>query len=167
MSPRRLANALAAALLFAATLAGNGASAFTLEEFRFDDPTQEQQFRDLTGKLRCLVCQNESLAASQSDLAQDLRKEVYGMMKEGKDQDAIVAFLVERYGDFVLYEPPFKPSTYLLWIGPFLLVALGGFFLLRALMRKKTEPEQSLSEAEQLRIDQLLAAGGDSEDSAK
>jgi cytochrome c-type biogenesis protein CcmH len=113
------------------------------------------------------VCQNESLAASQSDVAQDLRMKVYGMMKEGKDRDAIVAFLVDRYGDFVLYQPPFKPSTYLLWIGPFLLVGLGGFFLLRALMRKKAEPEQGVSAAEQARIDQLLATGGDFKDPAK
>jgi cytochrome c-type biogenesis protein CcmH len=167
MTYRRLSTALAAGLLLAAALAGSRASAYTLEEFQFDNPAQEQQFRELTGKLRCLVCQNESLAASQSDVAQDLRMKVYGMMRDGKDQDAIIAFLVDRYGDFVLYQPPFKPSTYLLWIGPFLLVGLGGFFLLRALMRKKTEPEQSLSAAEHARIDQLLAAGGDSKDPAK
>jgi cytochrome c-type biogenesis protein CcmH len=165
MSLRRLPIVLAASLLLA--LAASGARAFTLEEFRFDNPAQEQEFRELTGKLRCLVCQNESLAASQADVAQDLRVKVYGMMKEGQDQDAIVAFLVDRYGDFVLYEPPFKPSTYLLWIGPFLLVALGGLFLLRALMRKKTEPEQDLSAAEHARIDQLLAAGEDAKDPAK
>jgi cytochrome c-type biogenesis protein CcmH len=113
------------------------------------------------------VCQNESLAGSQADLAQDLRQEVYDMMKAGKDRDEIVAFLVERYGDFVLYEPPFKPSTYLLWIGPFLLVGLGGFFLLRALRRKETEPEQGLSADQQARIDQLLAPGGDSQNPSK
>ncbi len=165
---RRQPTALAAALLLAATLAAaTGASAFTLEEFRFENPAQEQEFRELTGKLRCLVCQNESLAASQSDVAQDLRLKVYGMMKEGKDKDAIIAYLVDRYGDFVLYEPPFKPSTYLLWIGPFLLILLGGFFLLRALMRKKSVPEQGLNAAEQARIDQLLAAGEDAKDPAK
>jgi cytochrome c-type biogenesis protein CcmH len=167
MSTRRLPTALAASLLLAASLVGGAASAFTLEEFQFDNPAQEQAFRDLTGKLRCLVCQNESLAASQADLAQDLRKEVFAMMKSGKSQDEIIAFLVARYGDFVLYEPPFKPSTYLLWIGPFLLIGVGGFFLLRTLQRKKTEPEQDMSAAERARIDQLLAAGGDSQDSAK
>jgi cytochrome c-type biogenesis protein CcmH len=167
MSLRRLSTALAASLLLAASLAGTGVGAYTLDEFQFDSPAQEQQFRDLTGKLRCLVCQNESLAASQADLAQDLRKEVFAMMKAGKSQDEIVAFLVARYGDFVLYEPPFKPSTYLLWIGPFLLLGVGAFFLLRALQRKKSEPEQDLSAAEQTRIDQLLAAVSDPKDSAK
>ena len=83
MTFRRLSTALAACLLLAAALAGSRASAYTLEEFQFDNPAQEQQFRELTGKLRCLVCQNESLAASQSDVAQDLRMKVYGMMRGG------------------------------------------------------------------------------------
>lgn len=168
MTSNRLTSALAASVLVAASLLASAAQAYTLEEFQFDSPIQERQFRELTGKLRCLVCQNESLAASQSDLAQDLRKEVYGMMKAGKSQAEIMAFLVDRYGDFVLYEPPFKPSTYLLWIGPFLLVGLGGVFLVRAIRRKKTEPEQALSADEQARIDQLLAAaGGDSQNPTK
>lgn len=166
MSLRRL-SATPAALLLAAALAGGGACAFTLEEFQFASPEQELAFRELTGKLRCLVCQNESLAASQADLAQDLRLEVYGMMQAGKDQDEIVDFLVERYGDFVLYEPPFKPSTYLLWLGPFLLLGAGGYFLARAIRRKETAPEPALSEADQARIDQLLAAGSDRQDAAK
>jgi len=165
MSPRR--RPIAASLLLAASLAGSLAGAFTLEEFKFDSPAQEQEFRELTGKLRCLVCQNESLAASQADVAQDLRKKVYAMMQEGKDQDAIVAFLVDRYGDFVLYQPPFKPSTYLLWIGPFLAIGAGGWLLLRALRRKKTEPEQALSADERARLDRLLAAGSDPKDPAK
>ena len=81
MTSNRLTSALAASVLVAASLLASAAQAYTLEEFQFDSPIQERQFRELTGKLRCLVCQNESLAASQSDLAQDLRKEVYGMMK--------------------------------------------------------------------------------------
>ncbi len=163
MSPKRL---FAAALL-SALLAGGLASAYTLEEFAFDSPAQEQAFRDLTGKLRCLVCQNESLAASQADLAQDLRKEVYGMMREGKSQDEIITFLVDRYGDFVLYQPQVKPSTYLLWFGPFLLIGVGGWLLLRALRRQGTEPEPPLSADDDARITQLLAAAGDQKDPAK
>ncbi len=112
----------------------------------------------MTSKLRCLVCQNESLAGSQSDLAQDLRKEVYAMMKSGKDQGEIITFLVDRYGDFVLYQPPVKPSTYLLWFGPFLLVGLGGWFLLRTLKAKRGESEPALSADDQARIQQLIAA---------
>lgn len=78
------------------------------------------------------------------------------MMREGKGKDEIVEFLVARYGDFVLYQPPIKPSTYLLWFGPFLLVGVGGFLLLRALQRKKGEPEPDLTGAERARIEQLL-----------
>lgn len=158
------------ALLTAALLAWGGAGAYTLEEFQFTSPAQEQEFRDLIGKLRCLVCQNESLAGSQADLAQDLREEVYGMMQEGKGKDEIVAFLVARYGDFVLYQPPVKPSTYILWFGPFLLIGVGGFLLLRALQRKKGEPEPDLTGAQQARIEQLLtqpgARPGDAQDRA-
>ncbi len=116
---------LAAALLAARPMP------ITLEEFTFEDPARTQEFHDLIGKLRCLVCQNESLAGSQASVAQDLRKEVYRMMREGKSRDDVVDFLVARYGDFVLYEPPIKPSTYILWFGPFLFVGLGGFLLLR------------------------------------
>jgi cytochrome c-type biogenesis protein CcmH len=150
---------LLAAALLSAALAWGTVGAYTLREFTFDDPAQETAFRELTSKLRCLVCQNESLAASQADLAQDLRKEVYAMMKAGKGQDEIVAFLVDRYGDFVLYQPPVKPSTYILWFGPFLLVGVGGWFLLRALKAKKGEPEPAVSDTDRARIQQLLAVG--------
>ena len=167
MSPRSLVARALSATLLATLLIGGLALAFTLQEFAFDTPAQEQAFRELTGKLRCLVCQNESLAASQSDLAQDLRKEVYAMMRAGKSKDEITGFLVDRYGDFVLYQPPVKPSTYLLWFGPFVLVGVGGLFLLRALRRQGSEPEQTLSPGDQARIEQLLAAAGDRKEPAK
>jgi cytochrome c-type biogenesis protein CcmH len=137
------------------------AAAYTLEEFTFSDPARSTEFRTLIGELRCLVCQNESLAGSQAGVAQDLRKEVYRMMQEGKSRDEVVAFLVARYGDFVLYEPPLKPATYILWFGPFLLVSIGGWLLWRTLQSKKAEPEQDLSEAERLRLRQLLSHSGE------
>lgn len=151
-------------LLLLTLFGWGGANAFTLEEFKFDSPDQEHEFRELAGKLRCLVCQNESLAGSQADLAQDLREEVYDMMKSGQSQQEIIDFLVARYGDFVLYEPPIKPSTYVLWFGPFIMIGVGGFLLFRALKRKKGESEQTLSDTERTRIDQLLAANVDSKD---
>ncbi|WP_295580910.1 cytochrome c-type biogenesis protein [uncultured Lamprocystis sp.] len=147
-----------AVLASALVCAGAAAAAYTLQEFTFDSPAQERTFRDLTSKLRCLVCQNESLAGSQADLAQDLRKEVYGMLREGKSQDEIITFLVDRYGDFVLYQPQVKPSTYLLWFGPFVLIGVGGWLLLRALKAKKAEPEPETDAAERARLHQLLAA---------
>ncbi|NEV62948.1 cytochrome c-type biogenesis protein CcmH [Thiorhodococcus minor] len=146
-----------AALALAGALTLGTAHAYTLEEFTFEDPSQTTEFRDLIGELRCLVCQNESLAGSQASVAQDLRNEVYRMMQEGKTRDEVVDFLVARYGDFVLYEPPIKPSTYFLWFGPFIFFALGGFLLMRAIQRKKAEPEQDLSDAERARLQQLLA----------
>jgi cytochrome c-type biogenesis protein CcmH len=161
LSVRRLARraALTGTLLACLLSAAPPAPAFTFQDFPFEDPAQEQAFRTLTGKLRCLVCQNESLAASQSDLAQDLRREVYHMMRSGKSEAEITRFLVERYGDFVLYEPPVKPSTWFLWFGPFLLVALGGLALVHALRRQGREPDQALSPTETARIEQLLADG--------
>lgn len=147
-----------APLIVATALALGTAHAYTLEEFTFDDPAQTQDFRDLIGELRCLVCQNESLAGSQASVAQDLRKEVYRMMREGKSRQEVVDFLVARYGDFVLYEPPIRPSTYILWLGPFVFVGLGAFLLLRTLQRKKAEPEAELTAAERARLQQLLAS---------
>jgi cytochrome c-type biogenesis protein CcmH len=129
----------------------------TLADFTFPDPAQEHAFRSLTEQLRCLVCQNESLAASQAELAQDLRREVYEMMRSGKTQEEIIGFLVARYGDFVLYNPPLKPSTYLLWYGPFLLFGLAVVFLIRTLMRQRQSRENELSDAERARLAALLA----------
>jgi len=156
--------ALATAGLLTGAIALGTAQAFTLEEFTFEDQAKTHEFRDLVGKLRCLVCQNESLAGSQASVAQDLRKEVYHMMQEGKSRQEVIDFLVERYGDFVLYDPPIKPSTYVLWFGPFLFVGFGAFLLLRTLQRKKEEPEQDLSETEQERLRQLLAKTGNQQD---
>jgi cytochrome c-type biogenesis protein CcmH len=158
------ARSLFTSALLVGALTMGSAQAYTLEEFTFADPAQTSEFLDLVSKLRCLVCQNESLAGSQAGVAQDLRKEVYRMMQEGKTRPEIVDFLVARYGDFVLYEPPVKPSTYLLWFGPFIFVGLGGYLLFRTLQRKKSEPEQDLSETERDRLRQLLADAGDHTD---
>ena len=140
----------------ACLVAASTASAYTLEEFTFDDPSRTEAFRALIEELRCLVCQNESLAASQADLAQDLRKEVYTMFKEGKSRDEIIDFLVARYGDFVLYDPPLKPTTYVLWFGPFVLVGVGAFFLARTLVTKKRSADRDLSDEERQRLQDLI-----------
>lgn len=95
--------------------------------FHFDQPEQAARYDKLAQELRCLVCQNQSLADSHADLAQDLRNEVYRMITSGKSDKEIIDFLVARYGDFVLYRPPVSPLTWLLWFGPaLLLVAAGG-----------------------------------------
>ncbi len=108
-------------------------------------------------EVRCLVCQNETLADSRADLALDLRREIREQMKAGKSDEQIAAFLTERYGDFVLYRPPLKPSTYPLWFGPFVLLAGGFFALYRSLKNWRTSPDvEPLSAKERRRIRRLL-----------
>lgn len=122
-----------------------------------DDPVVEQRLVNIAGELRCLVCQNESLAGSQADLAKDLRREVRGLIKEGKSDDEVKDFLVSRYGDFVLYRPQIKPETYLLWGGPFVLLAAGIAGLIRFLRRRERQLEETpLSETERQRAEALL-----------
>ena len=103
----------------------------------------------------------------QAELAQDLREEVYRMFQEGKSRDEIVDFLVARYGDFVLYDPPLKPSTYLLWFGPFLLVSIGAFFMVRTLLSKRKSPDRELSEEERQRLQELIARAEDEKDATR
>ena len=91
-----------------------------------DDPVIEARLLDLAEDLRCLVCQNESLAGSHAALAEDLRREIRTQMKAGKDDQEVIAYLTDRYGDFVLYRPPFKPVTWLLWLGPVVFLGIGG-----------------------------------------
>ena len=100
-------------------------SAYSVDAERIDDPILQQRYEQLTHELRCLVCQNETIADSNATLAADLRRELREMMTAGKSDSEIRAFLTERYGDFVLYNPPVTPRTWLLWAAPALLL-LGG-----------------------------------------
>ncbi len=95
-----------------------------IEAYQFDTPEMEADYNQLIYELRCLVCQNQNLADSDADLAKDLRRETYEMLQQGKSQQQVIDFMVARYGDFVLYRPQFKTSTYLLWLGPFLLLVI-------------------------------------------
>jgi len=124
-----------------------------------DDPVTEQRLISISEEMRCLVCQNESLAGSRSDLANDLRREIRILIKEGKSDDQIRSFMVERYGDFVLYRPPVKPVTWLLWIGPFVILGLGISGLLMYLRRRnRSVPDVTLTDADNQKIDALLSA---------
>ena len=124
-----------------------------------DDPVTEQRLISISEEMRCLVCQNESLAGSRSDLANDLRREIRILIKEGKSDDQIRSFMVERYGDFVLYRPPVKPLTWLLWIGPFVILGLGVAGLLMYLRRRDSSvPNVALTDADNQKIDALLNA---------
>src|SRR5205807_10300687 len=122
-----------------------------------EDPQIEQRMRALTEQLRCLVCQNETLADSRADLAEDLRKEIREQMKAGKSDQEIIAFLTQRYGDFVLYKPPVKATTYLLWFGPFVLLFAGTGVLYRYLKkRRELIDEKPLTTDERKRAEEIL-----------
>jgi len=121
------------------------------------DPVLEKRMIGLAEKLRCLVCQNESLASSHAELAEDLRREVREQMAQGKDDQQIIDYLVARYGDFVLYDPPVKSYTLLLWFGPFVLLLIGvGMLLYQLRKRRQTVAEPQLSEEAQKRAAALL-----------
>src|SRR2546421_1437872 len=122
-----------------------------------EDPQIEQRMRALTEQLRCLVCQNETLADSRADLAEDLRKEIREQMKAGKSDREIIAFLTQRYGDFVLYKPPVKSTTYLLWFGPFVLLFAGTGVLYRYLKRRRELiDDKPLTTDERKRAEEIL-----------
>lgn len=102
----------------------------------FEDPAREERYRNLIHELRCMVCQNQSIAESNADLAKDLRVQVEEMIKAGRTDEEILAYMTERYGDFIRYRPPMNPRTWLLWGGPALLLIVGLVFLIPALRRR-------------------------------
>jgi len=122
-----------------------------------EDPQIEQRMKNLTEQLRCLVCQNETLADSRADLAEDLRKQIREQMKAGKSDKEIIAYLTDRYGDFVLYKPPVKATTYLLWFGPFVFL-IGGTILLYRFVRRRREliHEEPLTADERKQAEEIL-----------
>jgi cytochrome c-type biogenesis protein CcmH len=128
-----------------------------------DDPELEKRVMALAEDLRCLVCQNETIAGSQAPLAVDLRQQIREQLRAGKSEQEIIAFMTERYGDFVLFRPPVKATTYLLWFGPFALLGVGlvvqYFYLKRRRRRVLEQQQQPLSEAERKRVEALLGGG--------
>lgn len=125
-----------------------------------EDPKLEERVMAVSRELRCLVCQNETLADSRADLAVDLRNQIREQMKAGKSDKEIIAFVTARYGDFVLYRPPVRPSTYLLWFGPFILL-LAGMVLLFRYVRRRREliVDTPLTPDERSRAEDLLRTG--------
>ncbi|MEL7450204.1 MAG: cytochrome c-type biogenesis protein [Pseudomonadota bacterium] len=106
----------------------------------FGDPAMQARYERLVEELRCLVCQNQTIADSDAPLAQDLRAQVREMMGDGASDEQIMAFMTERYGDFVRYRPAFSPRTYAVWLGPFLLLAIGLGVVARVVMRRAAMP---------------------------
>lgn len=134
-----------------------------IDALNFQNEAQEKRYRHLAVQLRCLVCQNQSLADSNADLARDLRVELLKQIQQNKSDQEIIDFLVARYGNFVRYDPPFKPETWLLWLGPlliFVIALLAGFRIVRS--RAHTQPVAPISSDEEKRLQSLL--GGSKED---
>jgi cytochrome c-type biogenesis protein CcmH len=122
-----------------------------------EDPVLEARVMAIAEELRCLVCQNETIAASRADLAVDLRKQIRQKLQQGQTQQEILDFMVQRYGDFVLYRPPLKSSTWLLWGGPFLLLAAALVVLVLNVRRRRAPSAQPLAADEAERVRRLLA----------
>lgn len=132
-----------------------------------EDPVVEARMLKLASEMRCLVCQNESLAASHADFAVDLRREIRDLIKQGKTDDQIIAFMVERFGDFVMFRPPMKTTTVLLWFGPLILLLIGGSVLIFSLMRRRRRiTEVPLSNVDLERAERLLGVSTDKDHKA-
>ncbi len=147
---RRASRSAATAVLLAATLLAGvpmlafappaSAQASDPAPLRFRDGAEEARFRALVSQLRCVMCQNQSLADSNAQIAHDLRREVLDLMREGRSDAEIERFLVARYGEFVLYRPRVESKTWLLWFGPALLVLVGGVVVARIVRRHRPDP---------------------------
>jgi cytochrome c-type biogenesis protein CcmH len=122
-----------------------------------DNPALEKKVLEVSNELRCLVCQNQTIADSNADLAVDLKNQVRQQLSEGRSKQEILKYMTERYGDFVLYKPPFNAATLMLWIGPFLLMLLGLILLVRQIKQRKQELSKETFSAQEIeRARQLL-----------
>lgn len=151
----RLLAAALLGLLIIATAYG------AIDTYEFRDEAERERYRTLTEELRCPKCQNQNIADSNAPIAMDLRREIFRMLEEGRDNDQIVDFLVERYGDFVRYKPPVNTKTLVLWYGPWALLVLGFAVLASILVRRRRAngpgaDTHTLSEAERARLATLL-----------
>ncbi|WP_062351121.1 cytochrome c-type biogenesis protein [Pseudoxanthomonas mexicana] len=116
---------------------------------QFTDTAEEARFHRLTAELRCVMCQNQSLADSNAQIAHDLRREVLDLMRQGKDDAQVKQFLVDRYGEFVLYKPDVAPGTYILWFGPLLLLLAGSVWVGRIVAKRARQPAPATDDTDQ------------------
>jgi cytochrome c-type biogenesis protein CcmH len=151
------------AAAFTLSLFAIGMAHAGIEVRQFKDPANAQRYEKLTHELRCLVCQNESIAASDADLAKDLRQEIYEKVEAGQTDKQIINFMVARYGDYVLYKPPFEAMTVVLWVGPFLMLA-AGLAILVILIRRQGGPKPAVVTEDELdRARQILQEGNENQ----
>lgn len=127
----------------------------SIDTYQFEDPEQEVLYRKLIKELRCTVCQNQDIGDSNADLAKDLRRKTYEMVSAGKDEAYILDYMSQRYGDFVLYRPRLQSNTLLLWVGPFIILIIAVFLLLRFIRRSATD-EVPLSAEDRAAAEKLL-----------
>lgn len=139
------------------------ALAVQIEFHTFENPQRERLYLDLIAELRCVKCQNQNLAESNAELARDMREKTYAMITDGKSRDDVVNYMTARYGDFVLYKPPFKSKTLLLWIGPPIFLFLSLFFLLRIVRNQSNQKTEQLSDAERESVRSMLNSNSSSE----
>jgi len=138
---------------------GAGQALAAIDVYTFDSDAQEQTFRELTKELRCPKCQNQDIADSNAGLAKDLRDKTYQMVREGKDKQEVVDYMVARYGNFILYNPPLMASTLILWLGPLLVIVIGVVMVVVRSRRRPaaaTPADSALSAEEQRRLAALL-----------
>lgn len=134
-------------------------SSFAVDYRQLPTPEQQEAYESLTSELRCLVCQNQTIADSNAELASDLRRQVYEMLQQGKSKDEILRFMTDRYGDFVLYKPPFKAKTSLLWLGPAAFLMIGLFVVFVFVRRKRAAAVTQISAEKEQKIRSLLDKG--------
>ena len=159
---RRWRRYAAAAVLAAAVPGALPLSALAAEPRSFPSPALADRYRGLVKEIRCLVCQNQSIADSNAELARDLRDKVDEMLRAGRSDEEILAYMVDRYGNFVRYRPPFDAATALLWGGPFVLAAAALVWLFLRI-RRRAPAREGLTEEERRRLAELVGGGRGSE----
>jgi len=130
--------------------------AVKIEFHNFESKQQEQLYLQLIAELRCVKCQNQNLAESNAELARDMRDKTYEMIIKGASREDVVSYMTARYGDFVLYRPPFKAKTLLLWVGPPIFLILSLFMLFKLIRNQKNQPTKTLSDSERDSVRELL-----------
>jgi cytochrome c-type biogenesis protein CcmH len=135
-------------IIILCVLSLSGVASARVEVHTFDSPEQEERYNTLIAELRCLVCQNQNLADSNAELAVDLRRKTYEMVRQDKSEKEIASYMVDRYGEFVLYRPPLNSNTLLLWGGPFVILLIGVSLLIRTIRRRRAETVAQVDEAD-------------------
>lgn len=125
-----------------------------IDVYPFDDPEKEILYKKIIKELRCTVCQNQDIGASNAELAQDLRRKTYEMVADGKDEEYVLNFMTDRFGDFILYNPPLQKNTLVLWIGPLIILIVAIFLLLRFIRR--TDFDTPLTETDRAQAEKIL-----------